>query len=161
MRRRLHLRLLLSSLVLAGCAGGPISLPGLGGDQPPEGPVTLEREQRRLARFFDGTPVVFEMQGEGRMRVEVPLRHSFEPGRWAVKPALGAVLEKLAQSQRVQTTRLAVTAPADKPGNRLLANDRAASVRDYLVAQGISRARFTAVNGEAGAEAVEILVSER
>ena len=156
-------RLLLSSftLALAGCAGGPL-LPGWGDvTAAPEGPVGLASEQRRLARYFDGTPVVFEMVGEGRMRVTVPLVHSFESGRTAVKPALGAVLEKLAQSQRLQDTRFEVIGPADKPSGRLLADDRAASMRDYLVAQGITRVRFTAVSGDVRAPAVEIRVSER
>jgi len=144
-------------LLLAGCAGGPLS----DVTAVPEGPVGLESEQRRLARYFDGTPVVFEMEAEGRMRVEVPLRHCFDPGRAAVKPALGAVLEKLAQSQRLQATRFAVSAPDDKTPSRRLAEERAASVRDYLVGHGITPVRFSAVTGDAGADAVEIRVSER
>lgn len=161
MRQRLHLCLFTLAL-LAGCAGGPISLPGMGDvTAVPEGPIGIESEQRRLARYFDGTPVVFEMEGEGRMRVEVPLRYSFEPGRWAVKPPLGAVLDKLAQSQRLQSTRFTITAPADKPSGRRLAEDRAASTRDYLIAQGIAAIRFTSVTGDAGADAVVIRVSER
>ena len=144
-------------LLLAGCAGGPLT----DVTAVPEGPVGIESEQQRLARYFDGTPVVFEMEGEGRMRIAVPLRHSFDTGRAAVKPALGAVLEKLAQSQRLQATRFAITAPTDKPSGRLLANDRAASTRDYLISQGIAAVRFTSVAGDVGADAVEIRVSER
>ena len=50
--------------------------------------AALEAEQERLAGLFEGTPVVFAMQPDGSLRVAVPLRYSFDPGRHAVKPPL-------------------------------------------------------------------------
>src|SRR5690348_812753 len=103
--RRLLPALALASVValLAACAsttggGGPAT--GKAGAAAPR--PTLSEEQRRLADLFRGTPVVFAMQPDGSMRVSVPLRYSFDPGRFAVKPPLGAVLDRVAKSQRAE-----------------------------------------------------------
>ena len=122
--------------------------------------VTLLAEQRRLADLFRGTPVIFEMQPDGSMRVGVPLKYSFDDGRSAVKPPLAAVLDRVAKSQRTQKTRLRVAAPADaSPGNVQLAKERAASTRDYLVAHGVKVSRFAALTPAADGN-VEIIVAE-
>lgn len=148
MRRLLLITFVLLG-VLAGCATGP---------HPAPGKVPLGDEQRRLAELFRGTPVVFAMQSDGSLRVEVPLRFSFDPGASVVKPPLAAVLDRLALSQRKQPTRLHVAAPAD-PGARnaaVLARDRTASTRDYLVAHGIAPTRLVAAS--ASSDQIEIVV---
>ena len=120
---------------------------------------TLADEQRRLADLFRGTPVVFEMQRDGSMRVSVPLRYSFDPGRYAVKPPLGAVLDRVARSQRAEATHFAVTAPADPSSKGLmLGTERASSTRDYMVARGVHATRFSIA--AAGSGDVVIVVGE-
>lgn len=127
--------------LLQGCATSSPQ-PGPGG--PGSGRSPLAIEQRRLADLFEGTPVVFAMQSDGSLRVTVPLRFAFDPGRFAVKPPLGAVLDRIATSQRTAPTRFMVAAPADAKDRGLqLANERAASARDYLVSRGLSATRFT------------------
>jgi outer membrane protein OmpA-like peptidoglycan-associated protein len=122
--------------------------------------VTLLAEQRRLADLFRGTPVIFEMQPDGSLRVGVPLKYSFDDGRSAVKPPLAAVLDRVAKSQRTQKTRLRIAAPADaSPGNAQLAKERAASTRDYLVAHGVKVTRFAALTPADNGN-VEIIVAE-
>ncbi len=148
-----RVRLALVALVvwLAGCAGGPYGVVGV---------PTLAEEERRLRSQLAGTPVAIDVDREGRLHLEVPLRHSFDPGRSAVKPPLAAVLERMAAGLKPQTTLLRVAAPADPRGSELLALDRAASVRDYLVARGVAFVRFAPPQrGER--DAVEIVVSER
>ena len=110
-------------------------------------------------RPVQGTPVVFALQKDGSLRVSVPLRYSFDHGRHAVKPPLGAVLERVAKSQRGEPTRLSVIAPAD-PGAKglLLATERASSARDYMVARGVPATRFSI--SAAGAGDVVIVVAE-
>ena len=101
------------------------------------------------------------MTTDGRLRLEVPLKHSFDAGRTAVKPALGKVLDLMSTglNQR-KTTELRIAAPSDPGGSSLLAADRAASTRDYLVGRGVAAIRFVSVaRGES--EGVEIVVSER
>jgi outer membrane protein OmpA-like peptidoglycan-associated protein len=126
---------------------------------PPPAHPSLSDEQRRLADLFRGTPVVFAMQKDGSLRVSVPLRYSFDRGRHAVKPPLGAVLERVAKSQRREPTRLTVMAPTD-PGTRklLLGTERASSARDYMVARGVDATRFSI--GAAGSGDVIIVVAE-
>ena len=131
---------------LAGC--GSIKPSGSPGTTPNEAgvvaPASLESEQQRLSALFRGTPVVFEIQDDGSLRVTVPLAYSFDKGRFAVKPPLGAVLERIAKSQHRTTTRVHVAAPAD-PNTKglMLATERATSVRDYMVAHGVGATRFS------------------
>jgi outer membrane protein OmpA-like peptidoglycan-associated protein len=152
MRRPISIAALLLAL-LAGCATTP------SGPAPGQ-KVSLAAEQRRLADLFRGTPVVFQMQSDGSLRVEVPVRYSFDIGGSAVKPPLAAVLDRIARSQRGQATRLQVAAPGDTGAhNPLLARDRAASTRDYLVAHGVAAIRFSALT-PTRSDSVEIVVTE-
>jgi len=133
---------------------------GRGATGPTGTRAALEAEQERLAELFEGTPVVFAMQPDGSLRVAVPLRYSFDPGRHAVKPPLAAVLDRVASSQRKEPTRFTVSAPADPNSRGLsLATDRASSTRDYLVARGIGPTRFSIAALQRG-DAVEIVVAE-
>ena len=121
---------------------------------------SLAVEQKRLAELFKGTPVVFSMQADGSMKVDVPLSFCFDRSAFIVKPALGAVLDRLARSQRGDTTRMRVTASGDSAAsNPNLPRDRAASARDYMVARGVSATRVVLANGAPG-EGVEIVLSE-
>jgi outer membrane protein OmpA-like peptidoglycan-associated protein len=159
--------------VLAACGSKPPTRPGApsgpGAPTAPSAPgapvpepprPTLAAEQQRLSALFDGTPVVFTMQNDGSLRVEVPLRFSFDPGSSTVKPPLAAVLDRIATSQRRASSRLLVIAPGDKRGKGVtLGNDRAVSARDYLVGHGIAATRFT-VSGVVEPDSVRIVVSE-
>jgi outer membrane protein OmpA-like peptidoglycan-associated protein len=127
---------------------------------PPAPAATLASEQQRLAALFEGTPVVFAMQRDGSLKVEVPLRFSFDPGSSTVKPPLAAVLDRIATSQRRAGSRLLVVAPGDKRGKGItLGVDRAVSARDYLVGHGVSATRF-AVSGVVEPDTIRIVVSE-
>jgi outer membrane protein OmpA-like peptidoglycan-associated protein len=136
--------------------GGSSAAPSRAGPPQP----TLAAEQKRLSALFEGTPVVFAMQGDGSLRVEVPLRYSFDAGSSTVKPPLAAVLDRIARSQRRASSRLLVVAPADKGGRgATLASERAGSARDYMVGHGIAATRF-AVQGVAEPDLVRIVVSD-
>ncbi|MGH2549929.1 MAG: hypothetical protein ACRDHN_11090, partial [Thermomicrobiales bacterium] len=71
-----------------------------------------------------------------------------------------AVLDRLAKGQLQTSARMRVSAPSD-PETRggSLARDRALSVRDYLMGQGIVATRLQAT-GATQTEQVEIIVSE-
>lgn len=158
MRRSLLIGLPLLA-VLGACSTPPAA--------PPAAPVpaapastSLVTEQLRLAELFRGTPVVFSLQQDGSLRATVPRSFSFDARAAKVKPPLAAVLDRLAKSQLAKTSRLRVSAPSD-PDSRTptLARDRAAAVRDHLVAQGISAARI-ATSATVQTELVEVVVSE-
>ena len=120
----------------------------------------LAAEQKRLSELFKGTPVVFSMQADGSLKVEVPLSFCFDRGAFVVKPPLAAVLDRLARSQRGGTTKLRVSAAADTAASGSnLARDRAASTRDYMVARGVAAARVVLASGAPG-EGVEIVVKD-
>ena len=151
---RLFLSMLMLAALLSGCATGPV-------DRPPAEKPTVTSEQQRLNDSLRGTPVVVDTMADGRMRVEVPLEFSFDTGRGAVKPALAAVLDRVAAGLRQGTFDVRIAAPADAKGSPpALVQDRAASVRDYLVARGVRLARIVSLSRASG-EFVEVLVSER
>jgi len=153
---------LIAAAALAGCATStpPAGAPPAAatGTALPAGPL-LADEQQRLAEALAGTPVTTEMTPDGRLRVQVPADFSFDVGRAVVKPPLAAVLELMAtglKKQRTTTVRLAAPADPKGAGGLLLAQDRAASARDYLVSRGVQATRFGPLTR---ADNVEIVVS--
>ncbi|MGH8795535.1 MAG: hypothetical protein ACREXI_00635 [Caldimonas sp.] len=151
----------LSLALLGGCSlfrpGSSAGAPAEAGATAPK--ATLADEQRRLADLFRGTPVVFAMQDDGSLMVTVPLHFSFDRGRYAVKPPLGAVLDRIAKSQRTEATRLRVAAPADPRSKGLrLATERATSARDYMVGRGIDATRFS-VSALGGGDRVILFIA--
>ena len=142
---------MLSLVALVGCAATPPGKPPVAG--PPQAvaasPVApaeaaaragrLDVERDWLRTWFEGTPVHIARQGPA-LRVDVPLVHSFAPGQPQVKPALGAVLDKVAESlRRNPQARLRLVAA---PGDVALATKRAAQVRAYLRQRGVAEARL-------------------
>ena len=137
-------------------------VPGAAASAPAPAQVraSLVAEQRRLSELFRGTPVVFTLQSDGSLKVDVPLGFCFDKGAMAVKPPLAAVLDRLARGQRSEPTKLRVAAALDAgTNNQNLARDRAASARDYLVARGVHATRLTLAPAAQG-EGIEIVVSE-
>jgi outer membrane protein OmpA-like peptidoglycan-associated protein len=161
--------LLITAALLSACASKPGSYPAA--PMPAPAPsttapapapvrVTLASEQKRLAALFRDTPAVFVMQPDGSLRSAVPLRYCFERGSSVVKPALAAVVDRLAKSQLQEASRFRVAAPPD-PGTKEtpLLRDRVGAVRDRLVAQGIAASRIT-LGGAAQVEGVEVFVAD-
>lgn len=161
--------------LLAGCAtrsdppAGPPSqapvAPGAGGPFGSGLSEALEPQRVRLAQLLRGTPVVIEATAERALRVAVPLKNSFEPGRSAVRPALAAVLDHVAIGFKphAATTELRIATPDDsnaKPPGRL-PKVRSASVRDHLVARGVPISRIAVPAAASGGEMVELLIADR
>ncbi len=169
-RHRLGLpaTLLALTLALGACSsvplGGPRSPgPSAPGAPPPPAPLpTLATEQKRLGDLFADTPVAVERMADGRLRLHVPLRYSFDAGRAAVKPPLAALLDRLATGLRLQpgfAVRINASGDARGAGTTQLARERAAAARDYLVLKGAPVTRFSEAGGLD--EGIELLISER
>ncbi len=114
----------------------------------------LAVERQWLASWFKGTPVVVAQRQDGAVVVDVPREFCFDPGRDAVKPALAAVLDKVAESlRRTASAELhLIAAPGDATGAPALALQRATRVHAYLRARGVDPARLakpTAAGGSA------------
>ena len=159
--------LLAAALTLAGCASvpsGPASAPGASPVPAPAAPSlpTLASEQRRLGDLFADTPVTVQRSADGRLRLHVPLRFSFDAGRAAVKPPLAALLDRLAVSLRQQggfSVRINASGDARGASASQLAHERAAATRDYLILKGAPANRFAEAGGHD--EGVELLIGER
>ena len=161
--------LLCLALALAGCASRP-GAPGTPGSGSPSfgglfgsglSPA-LEAQRLRLKDVLKGTPVVVDSTGDHRLRVEVPTKHAFDPQRTTVKPALAAVLDQFATGFKphAATTELQIGAPADDKASGRIVQERAASVRDYLVGRGVPISRIVSL-GRAEDGGLELLVSDR
>lgn len=158
----LHAGAALGLLTLGACAGGsaerstegqktaearPAGSPGANtsnaGTASAAKPPSLSVERDWLRAWFEGTPVRIDQRGEGPLSVQVPLAFSFEPRRATVKPALAAVLDKLAQSlRRTRAVLPLLSAPADPNGSPALAVQRATAVRAHLLSRGVPIAQL-------------------
>lgn len=144
------------ALSLGGCASGPAapSAPAAPGASAPlprgdargvsGGPLRAERLW--LQAWFRDTPVrVAERDGGAAVLVEVPREFCFEAGRSELKPALTAVLDKVAESlRRVPSARLPLIAAPDDGGRptAALAEARAARVQRHLRSRGVAAHRL-------------------
>ncbi len=98
----------------------------------------LATEREWLLSFFQGTPVVIAQRSDGLLGVDVPREFCFDAKRSNVKPALGAVLDKVAESLRRSRARLpTLAAPTDANGDAALALQRANQMRTHLLGRGV------------------------
>ncbi|MBX3635943.1 MAG: OmpA family protein [Rubrivivax sp.] len=157
--RRRHLAVLLSAAAagLAGCASvataPPRDAPKAPVDSPPAAATPLAIERQWLQQWFEGTPVRIAQGADGALTVEVPREFCFDAGRSTVKPALAAVLDKVAESlRRVSQARLVlVAAPQDGDAASPLAQQRGAAMRRHLMTRGVLSSRIAAPAAAEGA----------
>ena len=158
------------ALSLCGCASAPppsassspatIAAPGSAASTPPPTAAqqrtaaasTLAVERQWLASWFKGTPVVVAQRQDGAVVIDVPREFCFDPGHDTVKPALAAVLDKVAQSLR--RTPIAdlhlIAAPADPNGPATLAVQRATKVHEFLRSRGVPPGRLAKPSAASG-----------
>ncbi len=103
--------------LLSACTS--VAPPGGTGPAPTAGqraaaPAALDVERQWLQSWFKDTPVRIAQRSDGAVTVEVPLEFCFDAGRSRIKPALAAVLDKVAESmRRVPALRLPLLAVPD------------------------------------------------
>jgi len=152
MRSSTSLVLLLA--VVAGCtstppapstsAPAPTPAPAPTSDQRAATPAHLAAERQWLSAWFKGTPVKIRQVDENAIAIDVPREFCFDTGASKVKPALGAVLDKMTQSlQRVPIAQVTlIAAPGDAQGSNELALKRAAQVQQHLRNAGVRAERL-------------------
>lgn len=143
---------LLALLLLPGCGSMPgasappaTTAPAAGAaTTAPHSTRSLVTERRWLQSWFKGTPVRIHQRANGDVDVAVPLQFSFDTGQTQVLPALGAVLDKVAETlKRVPQAQLVlIAAPADGSDGGDLARRRAAAVREQMLARGVADAQL-------------------
>jgi outer membrane protein OmpA-like peptidoglycan-associated protein len=176
---------LAASLLTSGCESPPKPLPAaapaVAGSAP--GPArgagayewtsAADRVVGELARSLSGGPVVARSTDQ-RVWIVLPGDASFEPGRAALRPAARGWLDRVAAAARSwPASELRIVGHTDPGGsstaNDALSLDRAASVRDWLVARGVPAprisvagrgARDAGMGGATGDRRVEILIGE-
>lgn len=161
-RRTLLLSLPGAASGLVACGTAPPPRPVDPGAAPPRTPAEppLVVERRWLQQWFEGTPVVITLQRDGTLAVSVPREFCFDNGRHAVKPALAAVLDKVAETLRRQRParldQLAV--PDDAAVDAGLLRRRGLAVRQHLLGRGVPEARLAAP-AAAAAPAVQLRIA--
>jgi len=139
-----HLAVLAGALAIAGCSGVPPAGTTSPADRRGAAPSALATEREWLQSWFKGTPVRIAQPSDGAVTIDVPREHCFDAGRSSVKPALAAVLDKVAQSlHRLPQARVQLlAAPDDAGGASGLAAQRAAQIQKELVHRGVRAARL-------------------
>ena len=105
-------------------------------------------EDRRVAmeEATRGTNVEVSRTADNQLKVNIPNDISFDTDSAAIKPQLRGVLDPFATTLRDDAaSRITIVGHTDSTGgdaiNNPLSLDRAQSVRDYLVARGVSATR--------------------
>ena len=117
-------------------------------DQRAAAPAALDVERQWLQSWFKDTPVRIAQRSDGAVTVDVPLEFCFDAGRSRVKPALAAVLDKVAESmRRVPAMRLPLLAAPDGAAGNATASaqltaQRGQQMHRHLVNRGVAAARL-------------------
>ena len=132
------------ALALFGCATAPPTGPAAPAASAARRASPLDTERQWLQSWFSGTPVLIAQHDDTFLSVEVPLEFCFETGRSNVKPPLGVVLDKVAESlRRNPRVRLQLlAAPGDAARTSPLAEQRATQVRKRLLSRGVPAAQL-------------------
>src|SRR4249920_282239 len=138
--------LVLVAALLSGCAAvaPPVPPPPTTPAQRTAAAEALAVERQWLGSWFRDTPVKVAQRGDGVLTLEVPREFCFDAGRSTVKPALAAVLDKLAESlRRVPQAQVALlAAPDDANVTTPLAMQRGDRMREHLRSRGVAESRL-------------------
>ncbi|WP_058615788.1 OmpA family protein [Tepidimonas taiwanensis] len=118
----------------------------------------MEQQKREMEAATAGTGVAVTQTADNRLKLEIPSDISFDVGRADIKPNFRAVLDTFAQGlQRNPAARVTIIGHTDSTGsdaiNNPLSINRAAAVRDYLVARGVAIGRI-AIDGRGSREPI-------
>ncbi|SFR52914.1 Outer membrane protein OmpA [Marinobacter daqiaonensis] len=109
----------------------------------------MDRQEAQLRRKLEGTGVRVVREGD-RIDLVMPGNITFDTDQSSIKPSFTGVLESVALVlKEFDQTRIRIEGHTDSRGsdsyNQLLSEQRAGSVRDFLLNQGIAPARTSAV----------------
>jgi outer membrane protein OmpA-like peptidoglycan-associated protein len=108
----------------------------------------MDQQEAELRQSLEGTGVEVSRQGE-QIVLNMPDNITFDTGRYNIKPASYSVLNNLASTLvKYRDTRINVAGHTDSVGsdadNLRLSQQRAYSVRNYLIDQGVEAFRMNA-----------------
>ena len=111
----------------------------------------MEKQKKEMEQATKGTGVQVTQTADNQLKLEVPSDVSFDVGRYEIKPNFDPILNRFAQTLNENpATTVKIVGFTDSTGsdaiNNPLSVNRAASVRNYLVARGVSGQRI-AIDG--------------
>lgn len=107
-----------------------------------------EEQKKQMEEATAGTGVSVTQTADNRLKLDIPSDISFDVGRADVKPNFRTVLDTFAASLvKNPASNVTVIGHTDSTGsdavNNPLSLNRAASVRDYVVARGVQSSRIS------------------
>jgi outer membrane protein OmpA-like peptidoglycan-associated protein len=118
----------------------------------------MSKQKREMESATQGTGVQVTQTADNQLKLQVPSDVSFDVGSAQIKPAFDPILDRFAQTlvENPKTT-VRIVGHTDSTGsdaiNDPLSVNRAASVRNYLGAQGVASHRV-AVDGRGSSEPI-------
>jgi outer membrane protein OmpA-like peptidoglycan-associated protein len=118
----------------------------------------MEEQKRAMEESTQGTGVQVSQTADNRLKLDVPSDVSFAVGRADIQPNLRPILDRFATTLNDnRSTTVTIVGHTDSTGsdavNNPLSVNRAASVRDYLVARGVATSRI-AIDGRGSHEPI-------
>ncbi len=139
----------------------------------------MQEQKAAVEQATQGTGIGVSQTADNQLKVDIPSDVSFDTGRYDIKPNMRPVLDRLASTlNQHPVTTVTIIGHTDSTGsdavNNPLSINRAAAVRDYLTARGVSAQRIaidgrgsrqpiadnSTVSGRAMNRRVEIFVGE-
>jgi outer membrane protein OmpA-like peptidoglycan-associated protein len=111
----------------------------------------MQKQRAEMEQATAGTGIGVSQTTDNQLKVDIPADVSFDVGRYAIKPNMRPVLDRLASTlNQHPVTTVTIVGHTDSTGsdavNEPLSVNRAAATRDYLVQRGVSAQRV-AVDG--------------
>lgn len=118
----------------------------------------MEEQKRQMEQATQGTGVEVTQTQDNQLKLEIPSDISFAVGRADIESNFRPILDRFANSLREHpSTTVTIIGHTDSTGsdaiNNPLSVNRAAAVRDYIVARGVSANRI-AIDGRGAREPV-------
>ena len=124
----------------------------------------MQKQRAEMEQATAGTGIGISQTTDNQLKVDIPADVSFDVGRYAIKPNMRPVLDRLASTlNQHPVTTVTIIGHTDSTGsdaiNNPLSVNRAASARDYLNARGVD-ARRMQIDGRGSREPVADNASE-
>ncbi|MER2554455.1 MAG: OmpA family protein [Thauera sp.] len=106
----------------------------------------MQKQRAEMEQATAGTGIGISQTTDNQLKVDIPADVSFDVGRYAIKPNMRPVLDRLASTlNQHPVTTVTIIGHTDSTGsdavNDPLSVNRAAATRDYLVQRGVSAQR--------------------
>ena len=118
----------------------------------------MQEQKAAMEQATQGTGINVSQTADNQLKLDIPSDLSFDSGRYDIKPALHAVLDRFATTlNQNPVTTVRVVGHTDNVGsdavNNPLSVNRAAATRDYLVSRGVAGNRI-AIDGRGSREPI-------